>query len=124
MKDFELDLSEWKVTVPVQRPTEGNPHAIAQVEQPYPFRENLNLWLRAAGVFRSGEDIAEAVVLAKELRDADGETILLDKREADILKKALNRHIELSADGKVQTPLGGPIHEEAICRVFGMTEVG
>ena len=54
----------------------------------------------------------------------DGETILLDKREADILKKALNRHIELSADGKVQTPLGGPIHEEAICRVFGMTEVG
>lgn len=123
MKKFGLDLSEWKVTVSVPRPTEENPHAMGEVEQVYPFRENLNLWLRAAGVFKSGEEIAEAVVLAKELRGADGETILLDEREVEILKKGLNRHIEASADGKTPAVLGGPIHEEAICRVFGMKEV-
>jgi len=123
MKKFELDLSEWKVSVPVPRPTEDNPHAMGEQEQVYPFRENLNLWLRAAGVFRSGEDIAEAVVLAGRLRDADGDSAVLDEREADILKKALNRHIEATADGKTPAMLGGPLHEQAICRVFGMKEV-
>jgi hypothetical protein len=87
----------------------------------YPLRSNINQWLRSFGVFKCGEDIAEAVMLAKGVLQCEGDSMVLDEREVDILKRCFNRHIELTAEGKGQ--LGGSIHEEAICRVFGMEEV-
>jgi len=64
------------------------------------------------------------VVLAKTLRDStEVGSLILDDREVEILKKALNRHIEASHLGKTNIPVGGEIHEEAICRVFTMKEI-
>lgn len=121
MKKFELDLTKYEVEVYVPMPTEGNPHAMGSVKQEYPLRANLSGWLRSVGVFRSAEDVAEAVGLAKEIRNSESDSIELDEREADVLKKAINRLVELTAEGKAN--LGGEIHEEAIVRVMRMKEV-
>jgi len=120
---FKLDLSEWKIKVMAPAPTEENPHAMTEKEEVYPFQRNISDILRAPGIFRSGEEIAEAVVLAKTVRDTKEESVNLDAREAEILKKAFNRVIEATADGKSPILLGGELHEEAILRIFNMEEV-
>ena len=121
MKKFELDLSKYEVEVYVPMPTEKNPHAMGLVKQEYPLRANLSGWLRGVGVFKSAEDIAEAVGLAKEIRNCEGNSLELDERETGVLKQAVNRLVELTAEGKAN--LGGEIHEEAIVRVIRMKEV-
>jgi len=124
MEKFELDLTEFKIEMNVLKPTQKDPNATDKEEKIYPFRENLSAWLRAPGVFRSGEEIAEAVILGKTLLNYEDNTIILDEREAKILKDGINRHIALSAENRPGiTPLGGPIHEEAICRIFSMKEI-
>jgi len=119
MKKFKLDLSEWKITVMVA----GENHTMKEETVVYPFRQNLSVWLRSAGVFKTGEDIVEAVTLGKRLLNLDEDSAVLDSREADILKKCVNKHLEASASGKIAQPIGGPAHEEAILRVFGMVEM-
>jgi len=120
MKKFVLNLSEYEVTV-LQPDMESEKHKMKKVTQPYPLRENISAWLRGPGVFRTGEDIAEAVSVAKQIRDCTEDSIELDEREAGVLKQAVNRLVELTADGKAN--LGGEIHETAICRVIKMKEV-
>jgi len=124
MKKYKLDLSKYGVTVqvPVVKTVDGKEvRELEQQTQEYPLRENISIWLRSPGIFRSGEDIAEAVSVAKQIRDCTADEIELDEREANILKQAVNRLVELTADGKAN--LGGEIHEEAIVRVFTMEEV-
>ena len=125
MKKFELDLTKYNVTMmaPVTKKDEdGKEHRVMeQVTEEYPLRTNISSWLRSMGVFKTGEDIAEAVMLAKTVRDSENDHLMLDEREAGILKQAVNRLVELTADGKAT--LGGEIHEEAIVRVMRMKEV-
>ena len=126
MKKFELDLTKYNVTMmaPVTKKDEdGKEHRVMeQVTEEYPLRTNISSWLRSMGVFKTGEDIAEAVMLAKAIRNGDdNDHLILDEREAGILKQAVNRLVELTADGKAT--LGGEIHEEAIVRVMRMKEV-
>ena len=120
MKKFKLDLSEYEVTM-LQPDMESGKHEMKEVTQPYPLRDNFSSWLRSPGIFRTGEDIAEAVSVAKQIRDCAEDSIELDEREANVLKQAVNRLIELTAEGKAN--LGGEIHEEAIVRVVKMKEV-
>ena len=124
MKKYKLDLSEYEVTaqVPVTKTVDGK--EVRQLEdhtEPYPLRENISVWLRSVGIFKSAEDIAEAVSVAKQVRDATGDSIELDEREIGVMKQALNRLVELTAEGKAN--LGGEIHEEAICRIVKAEEV-
>ena len=125
MKKYELDLTKYSVTMmaPVTKKDEdGKEHRVMeQVTEEYPLRTNISSWLRSMGVFKTGEDIAEAVMLARTVRDSENDHLMLDEREAGILKQAVNRLIELTADGKAT--LGGEIHEEAIVRVMRMKEV-
>jgi len=126
MKKYELDLTKYSVTMmaPVTKKDEdGKEHRVMeQVTEEYPLRTNISSWLRSMGVFKTGEDIAEAVMLAKAIRNGDdNDHLILDEREAGILKQAVNRLVELTADGKAT--LGGEIHEEAIVRVMRMKEV-
>jgi hypothetical protein len=114
MKKFKLDLSKYDVTT---RTTESN--IIESVE--YPLRQNLSSWLRSPGVFKNGNSIAEAVVLAKSIREHEGDEMILDEQEAALLKECLNRFIAATAEGN--STVGGEVHEEAICRVFTMQEV-
>lgn len=124
MKKFKIDLSEYSVTaqVPVTKTVDGK--EVRQLEdksEVYPLRENISVWLRSVGIFKSAEDIAEAVSVAKQIRDATGDSIELDEREIGVLKQALNRLVELTAEGKAN--LGGEIHELAICRIVKAEEV-
>ena len=127
MKKFELDLTKYNVTMmaPVTKKDEdGKEHRVMEhVTEEYPLRTNISSWLRSMGVFKTGEDIAEAVMLARAVRDSEdaNDHLILDEREAGILKQAVNRLVELTADGKAT--LGGEIHEEAIVRVMRMKEV-
>lgn len=124
MKKFELDLSKYEVTVqvPVTKIVDGKEQkSLENQQQEYPLIENISGWLRTGGVFKTGEDIAEAVILAKMIKICNEDSIELDEREASILKQCLNKFIALTEEGKAN--LGGPIHEEAICRIFGMKEV-
>ena len=125
MKKYELDLSKYDVTatVPVTK-TDDDGKEVRVFEnrtETYPLRENISVWLRSVGIFKSGEDIAEAVSVAKQIRDCQEDSIELDEREAGVVKQALNRLVELTAEGKAN--LGGEIHETAICRVIKMEEV-
>lgn len=126
MKKFELNLSKYEVMVkePVTEIDEKSGKEVRKLKDKlieYPLRDNLSGWLRTGGIFKTGEDIAEAVSLARTIRQCNDDVILLDEREAGILKKCLNKFIELTAEDKAN--LGGEIHEEAICRIFGMKEV-
>lgn len=124
MKKFKLDLSEYEVTaqVPVTKTVDGK--EVRQFEdktETYPLRENISVWLRSVGIFKTGEDIAEAVSVAKQIRDCTGDSIELDEREIGVLKQAVNRLVELTSEGKAN--LGGEIHETAIVRIMKMEEV-
>jgi hypothetical protein len=124
MKKYRLDLSEYEVTaqVPVTKTVDGK--EVRQLEdktEVYPLRENISVWLRSVGIFKTGEDIAEAVSVAKQIRDCKEDSIELDEREIGVLRQALNRLIELTAESKAN--LGGEIHEEAIVRVVKAEEV-
>jgi len=112
MSKFELDLSPYEV--------EG---------QLYPIKENISNMLRAPGLFADGNDIVEAVVLAKSIRDAKGLedvgdpdncTLVLDEKELKVLRDCMNTHLKLATEGK--TNFGGPVHEECILRVFKWSE--
>jgi hypothetical protein len=120
-KRFLLDLSKYSIEAPRQVVKDDKSIGIEMKEEEYPLAKNLSVWLRTMGIFRSGEDIAEAVILAKHFRDYTGDsTITLDEREARILKEATNKLIAMTAEGRAQ--LGGILHEEAICRVINMKE--
>ncbi len=124
MKKYKLDLTKYDVTaqVPVTKTVDGK--EVRQLEdktETYPLRENISVWLRSVGIFKTGEDIAEAISVAKQIRDCKEDSIELDEREVGVLKQALNRLIELTAEGKAN--LGGEIHEEAIVRIVKMEEV-
>jgi len=112
MKKFKLDLTAYNVIVQV---------AGEEQTQSYPLQENISVWLRSIGVFKSAEDIVEAVVLAKRIREYGDNVIELDEREADILRQAVNKQIAMTAEGRAN--LGGPIHEQAIIRIAKMEEV-
>jgi len=121
MSKFELNLKPWDVEIVVPEPTEKDPHRMAPKTVAYPAQQNLSVWLRSVGIFRTAEDIAEAVSLAKDILKSDRDIITLDDREADVLKKCVNKQVELTADGLAN--VGGPTHEEMICRVVEMKEV-
>ena len=122
MKKFVLDLSEYEIEVLVPD-TDSEGHEMKEVMQVYPLRDNINVWLRSIGIFQNAEDIAEAVCLAKRIRDCKDDSIELDDREADVLKQAINRIVKLTHDGMVSPGLGGEVHEEAIIRIVKMKEV-
>jgi len=125
MKKFELNLEKYDVTVmmPVTKKNDDGTESRVMEEQTnaYPLRTNISTWLRSLGIFKNGEDIAEAVMLAKQIRECEEVAMVLDEREADVLKQAVNRLVELTAEGKAN--LGGEVHEEAIVRVMRMKEV-
>ena len=121
MKKYRLDLSKYDVTISMPVTKEDGSHVFENKTETYPLRENISVWLRSVGIFKTGEDIAEAVSVAKQIRDCTADSIELDEREVGIVKQAVNRLVELTADGKAN--LGGEIHEEAIVRVFKMEEV-
>lgn len=105
---YELDLSRYTVEID---------NKVCE----YPLRQNLCSWLRMIGIFRSADDVAEAVLLARRIREHGGNKLRLDETEARILRTAIDRLLELTADGKAS--LGGEIHEEAIFRVARMEKV-
>ncbi len=126
MKKYELDLRKYEVTTlkPVIAKDEGTGEEVRKLVDTldvYPLRDNISVWLRSLGIFKSGEDIAEAVSVAKMIRDCKEDSIQLDEREAGVVKQAVNRLVELTADGKAN--LGGEVHEEAIVRIMRMKEV-
>ena len=124
MKKYELDLSKYNVTtmMPITKEVDGKEvREFEEASNPYPLRENLSIWLRSIGIFKSGEDIAEAVGVARQIRDCKEDSLQLDEREAGVLKQAVNRLVELTVEGNAN--LGGEVHEEAIVRVIKMKEV-
>ena len=120
-KKFRLDLSTYQIEVLVQEKDREGKLVNKKKQVDYPLRGNLSTWLRTAGMFRTAEDVAEAVCLAKSIRNCSDDSIDLDEKEAAILKQVLDKLISLTADG--QAGVGGEIHEEAICRVVNMEEI-
>ncbi len=124
-KKYKLDLS--KYTVEVDEPVisedkklvmeDGRPK-IEKRDIDYPIRDNLSDFLRTAGIYKSAEEIAEAVGLARQIRQTDKDYLILDEKEAKVLRTVLDVLIERTADGK--SNLGGIMHEEMICRVVNM----
>ena len=124
MKKYRLDLSAYDVTaqVPVTKTVDGKEvRELEDQTEVYPLRANISVWLRSVGIFKTGEDIAEAASVAKQIRDCTGDSIELDERETSVIKQAVDRLVALTAEGKAN--LGGEIHEEAIVRIIKMEEV-
>ena len=127
-KKFRLDLSEY--TVEVDEPIVGEDKKLVmengrpKTEKKtvdYPIRDNLSDFLRTAGIYKSAEEIAEAVGLARQIRKTEKDHLVLDEKEAGVLRTVFDILIERTADGKAN--LGGITHEEMICRVVNMEEV-
>ncbi len=125
MKKFRLNLSKYTVEVDERIIGEDGDPVIKnkqfetkKKEIDYPLRTNLSDWLRSVGMFKTAEEVAEAVVLAKHIRETTVDVLTLDEKEASVLKKAVDKLIAMTADGRYN--LGGILHEEAICRVVNM----
>ncbi len=110
-RKYKLDLTEYQVPEPGSLVKDNK-------TIPYPLRTNLSDWLRGVGMFKTAEEVAEAVCLAKVIRDGGADYYFLDEKEAAVLKQAVDKLIAMTADGKFN--LGGIMHEEAICRVVNM----
>ncbi len=112
-KKYKLDLSAYQVPKPGSLIKDNE-------TETYPLKTNLSDWLRGVGMFKTAEEVAEAVQLAKTIRDkkADFKFLILDEKEASVLRQVVDKLLELTADGKFN--LGGIVHEEAICRVVNM----
>ena len=121
MKKYRLDLTKYDVTIQMPVTKEDGSRILEDKTETYPLRENISVWLRSVGIFKTGEDIAEAVSVAKQIRDCTADSIELDERELGVLKQAVNRLVELTSEGKAN--LGGEIHEEAIVRIMKAEEV-
>ncbi len=124
-KKFRLDLR--KYAVEVDEPVIGEDKKIVmengrpktkKKSTEYPIRDNLSDFLRTAGIYKSAEEIAEAVGLAREIRNEETDYLILDEKEASVLRTVLDILIERTADGRAN--VGGIIHEEMICRVVNM----
>ena len=127
MKRFKLDLSEYDVTYDVsvivddKIVIEDGKQKTESKTEVYPLKENISNWLRTMGLFRTGEEIAEATILAQQVRETTETELVLDEREVAILKKTINRFLDLTIENKAN--FGGQTHEEAIVRIFSMQEV-
>lgn len=124
MKQFKIDLSEYSVTIQVnKRNEETNQIELVTEEIPYPLKDNIYQWLRLPGIFQNGVEICDACDLAKQIRDA-GDDIVLDGHGIGLLKTAMDKLIaqESNPTQGVQA-LGGEIHEECIRRIFKAEEV-
>ena len=127
MKKYKLNLEEYKITYNIPVIEDGKPvieagkQKMQEKIEVYPLQDNISSWLRTAGLFRTGEEIAEAALLARQVRETKEDELILDEREKEILKKTINRFLDLTIEGKAN--LGGPNHEEAIIRIFSMQEV-
>jgi len=125
IRKYKLNLSKYTVEVDERViDKDGSPviknkqFETKKKEIDYPLRTNLSDWLRNVGMFKTAEKVAEAVVLAKAIRSAKTDFLILDEKEAAVLRQAVDKLIAMTADGKYN--LGGIMHEEAICRVVNM----
>lgn len=124
MKRFKIDLSEYSVTIQVNKRNEETKQIELVTEGiPYPLKDNIYQWLRLPGVFQNGVEICDACDLAKQIRDA-GDEVVLDEHEIGLLKTAMDKLIAQGSNPAtgVQS-LGGEVHEECIRRVFKAEEV-
>ncbi len=127
-KKFRLDLSKYQVEVQ-EVVKDENGKADVKNGKPmtelkfidYPIRENLSDFLRTAGIYKSAEEIAEAVVLAAHIRNVSEDYAVLDEKEVGVLRTVFDILIERTADGRAN--LGGIMHEEMICRIVNMEVV-
>lgn len=121
-KKYKLDLSVYQIEIdePKFDPETQAAMGVVKKNVDYPLRSNLSTWLRMGGMFKTAVDIAEAVTLAKAIRDEGTDYLILDEKEKEILIGVLDKLIELTADGKINPPVGGILHEEMICRVVNM----
>ena len=124
-KKFRLDLSAYAVEVDElvfgknnEQVMENGRLKTEKKSIEYPIRNNLSDFLRTAGIYKSAEEIAEAVGLAREIRNEEANYLILDEKEASVLRTVLDILVERTADGRAN--VGGIIHEEMICRVVNM----
>jgi hypothetical protein len=124
MKRFKINLSEYSVTIQVNKRNEDTKQIELVTEEiPYPLKDNIYQWLRLPGVFKGGVEICDACDLAKQIRSA-GDDIVLDEHEIGLLKTAMDKLIAQEANPQMGVQsLGGEVHEECIRRVFKAEEV-
>lgn len=128
-KKFKLDLSEYEIEVTEPKVYVDGTAVLNEDKRPvmvtknivYPLRRNLSEFLRTVGMFKNSTELVEAVMLAKRIRDNSADSMLLDEKEVNVLKQVIDKHLQLTAEGK--GCLGGILHEEALCRVVNMEEI-
>ena len=109
MNEFVLNLASWKTEVP-EVITKNDPSTNEEVkvysgktvEEDYPIRDNLQTMLRASGVFQDINDVAEAVYLAHQIRDADADEMFIEIRQIKLLKQCLDAHLRAVKEGRGQ----------------------
>lgn len=111
-KKYKLDLSAYTIPGPCDK--KGK-------EFEYPLRSNLSDFLRTAGMFRSAGEVVYAVALARKIIKTPGAAIILDGKEARMIKLVVDNLLMRAADGR--SNFGGMRHEEVICRVANMEEI-
>ena len=124
MKRFKIDLSEYSVTIQINKRNEETKQVeLVTEEMPYPLKDNIYQWLRLPGIFKGGVEICDACDLAKQIRDA-GDDIVLDEHEIGLLQRAMDKLIAQEANpAQGVQALGGEVHEECIRRVFKAEEI-
>lgn len=96
-------------------------YEVAGQKELYPARENLSTWLQEVGMFDNGDHVVHAVNLARSIRGFDRDEIILSEDDLGMIQHVVNTLLKMTQQGKAA--LGGPIHNEMICRIFNPVEV-
>lgn len=116
---MKLDLSTYQITQKQHvRNSETKQLELKDVDVSMDPKAILYDLMRAPGVFKSGPEVVEAVIIARSIRDA-GDEIELDEKDFNIVKKVVDFFIAKEhKPEKGIMALGGPEYEELIMRIY------
>ena len=120
MKKFSLDVSSYPVDVEQWVIEDGERKLNKSVED-LNVKKEISAILRLPGIYADGIQSFDGLMLARSIRELEGDSFSIDEAELRLIKGVFDKLIAREhnpANGQVS--LGGLRYEEMILRVFGL----
>jgi len=120
MKTHKLDLTDYEVDVDKIVEVDGK-KAVQKVKETLSIKKELSEILRLPGIYSNGVESFDGLMLGRQIRACEEDTLQISEVELEVLRKVLDKLISRPHDpSKGSIALGGVRYEELIIRVFGL----
>lgn len=115
LKSYDVDFERWEV--------KGDKRELKSGTESLNVKAEIYEVLRIAGVYKDGVETCYGIDLAEKI-NAAGDSIDLDVKELDLLKRVFNKLIAQEHNPQLgQIAMGGPRYINLIQRVFKAEEI-